>query len=163
MFIKSADRADWIEPNWTELNSTVQHGPRTQQDTQWTPTQLPSPCPFQKWTPICACFIWLNIYAQWPPVVVCAQFDVCCSVWVAATAAVCVCVCIWNHSIWFTRQFIGQVRGAGPSHLAAALPLVVSKSGDPKINWLENNVTCIYWFMDEGSAREGNSQGAREV
>lgn len=29
---------------------------------------------------------------------------------------------------------------------SAAQALVVSKSSDPKINWLENNVTCIYWF-----------------
>jgi len=24
---------------------------------------------------------------------------------------------------------------------------VTGKSSDPKINWLENNVSCIYWFM----------------
>lgn len=53
-----------------------------------------------------------------------------------------VVLCIWNHSIWFTRQFIGQ-----EGEWVQCSACVTGKSSDPKINWLENNVSCIYWFM----------------
>lgn len=92
---------------------------------------------------------------------VCAQLDV----WrVRERERVCVCVYeiipydLLASSLVKSEALVHPICRLQP---CPALPrLVVSKSGDPKINWLENNVTCIYWFMDEYRRGEaGKSRG----
>lgn len=120
MFIKSADRADWIEPNWAELNWTWLDCPALDPGLNRTLSASPAPLHSSSLPKVNPNLCMLHLIKH-----LCSMTACCCmcSVWCVVCELLCVCLCVCMksfHMIYSPVQWSSQRRWSVPSGCSPA-------------------------------------------